>query len=518
MENFEAIDQIIQRNWNIFAKPGVLTVRPGYKSVGTNSWVTSVPAIVVMVDHNVAKQQFSLAIEGIAVDVREAGPSTKLRLQNLASYNNLVAAGREEFAYPEFPFERDAQTGKLLVAAEAELMAKAKPSIPYTPPDGIELSEVNEEMTITCHVSPDAGWPMLQKFLSDVKSSLTIGMYDFTSAHILQALEGDLSATKGLMMVLDHPARNPSADQNDQETLDSLKGHLIERFQGAWALVRQNPAIDTWIFPTAYHIKVAVKDSSSFWLSSGNWNNSNQPDIDPIADPAGAEGALIHSDRDWHVIVGDEKLAKIFEKFLQHDFEVASQEQSGSRLVGLSVQDILPSITEVEAAAPRKFFAPLEIQNKKIRIQPVLTPDNYSIKILELIKSAKDRFYMQTQYIHPSDKPGDHDFQLLIEAVRDRIDAGCDVRLITSEFQLQSGWLEKLQMAGIDLSKVRVQNRVHNKGIVVDSSVVALGSHNWSSDGTLRNRDATLIIYDEEAAQYYESIFLYDWDNLARGP
>ena len=33
-----------------------------------------------------------------------------------------------------------------------------------------------------------------------------------------------------------------------------------------------------WIFRTAYHIKVAVRDHSTFWLSSGNWNNSNQPE------------------------------------------------------------------------------------------------------------------------------------------------------------------------------------------------------------------------------------------------
>ena len=71
-------------------------------------------------------------------------------------------------------------------------------------------------------------------------------------------------------------------------------------------------------------------------------------------------------------------------------------------------------------------------------------------------------------------------------------------------------------MAGIDTSLVRIQTRVHNKGIVVDSTTVALGSHNWSGDGTLRNRDATLIIHNEEAAQYFERIFLADWTTLAR--
>ena len=62
---------------------------------------------------------------------------------------------------------------------------------------------------------------------------------------------------------------------------------------------------------------------------------------------------------------------------------------------------------------------------------------------------------------------------------------------------------------------LRRQPKVHNKGIVVDSHVVMVSSQNWSADGTLRNRDAGLIIFNPEAAAYFEEIFLHDWDNLA---
>ena len=49
----------------------------------------------------------------------------------------------------------------------------------------------------------------------------------------------------------------------------------------------------------------------------------------------------------------------------------------------------------------------------------------------------------------------------------------------------------------------------------MDSRVVMLGSQNWSGDGVLRNRDASLILYDEEAAKYYQEIFLHDWTLMA---
>jgi phosphatidylserine/phosphatidylglycerophosphate/cardiolipin synthase-like enzyme len=43
-----------------------------------------------------------------------------------------------------------------------------------------------------------------------------------------------------------------------------------------------------------------------------------------------------------------------------------------------------------------------------------------------------------------------------------------------------------------------------------------VSSQNWSTDGTLYNRDAGVIIYDASAAQYFQQIFLHDWEHLAR--
>jgi phosphatidylserine/phosphatidylglycerophosphate/cardiolipin synthase-like enzyme len=133
---------------------------------------------------------------------------------------------------------------------------------------------------------------------------------------------------------------------------------------------------------------------------------------------------------------------------------------------------------------------------------------------MPLIQSAQQKFYMQTQYIHPSGKTGDEDHDALIAAVKERIDAGVDVRLITSEYQT-ADWVEKVAQAGIPPSALRRQPKVHNKGVVVDGKVVMVSSQNWSADGTLRNRDAGLIIHNAEAATYFEQIFLHDWDYLA---
>lgn len=49
----------------------------------------------------------------------------------------------------------------------------------------------------------------------------------------------------------------------------------------------------------------------------------------------------------------------------------------------------------------------------------------------------------------------------------------------------------------------------------MDGKTVLVSSTNWSGDGVLRNRDAGLIIHNEEVAQYYLQVFLDDWDPRA---
>jgi hypothetical protein len=516
-----AVDQVISEHLAELTKPGVLSVRPGYQAAG--HWLTKKPAIVVTVDAKSddlsPDQRLPETIGGYAVDVRQADPLQQLRAKNQGLFVNVAARARPELERPVFPFERDLSGQSLAPLADAVATARrpTKPQIPYTGPAGETLDAIEDNFTITCHASPDAGWTTLKPFLQGTKNRLTVGMYDFTSAHVLQTVEQALQGKK-LSLVLDHPAPNKTRDQTDEQTRDDLTQSLNANFSFAWALERADPMISRWIYPTAYHIKVAVRDGKAFWLSSGNWNNSNQPDIDPVADPTGSAAVAKKSDRDWHVIVEHAGLAGVYEAYLKHDLEIASQNQASTGGMDASLLAALGELAEppetIAARAAKQYFAPHKI-TARMKIQPILTPDNYVDFILPLINGAQKSFYMQTQYIHPSDKPGDEKLAALIEAVARQIKSGLDVRLIASQYETLD-YLELLQDAGIELSSVRIQANVHNKGMIVDSKIVALGSQNWSGDGVIRNRDATLIIYNEEAAKYWEQIFLHDWTNLAQ--
>jgi phosphatidylserine/phosphatidylglycerophosphate/cardiolipin synthase-like enzyme len=489
-------------------QPGIVDVQPGFKTV--NDWPTKEPAIIVTKAAGAATPSLPADIDGIDIEVREATDVEQLRHDDPSRYAAL-AAKHSELATGAF------EDAAVETAVEPEVLAK--PQEAYTPPK-TTLKTVSGNLTFNCHASPDAGWPTLRAFLSKTKSRLTVGLYDFTSEHILKGLEEAMASGQKLEITLDNPPRNPTADQTDTQTLKALKDGLGESLTAAWAPVRSNKAIEKWIFPTAYHIKVAVRDGSSVWLSSGNWNNSNQPDMDPINDPQSTDQATAKkSDRDWHVVIDDPDIAAQYEEFLKHDNEVArTLGPEGAGLFAIESPEEMPPF-ELEAKAIQfEFRAPLVLANENASITPLLTPDRgvYQPAMLELIQSAKSTLYIQLQYIHPSNKEGDSDFTALIDAVAERINGGVDVRIICSQFQVSNGWLDRLQTAGIDLSRVKIQNGVHNKGFVIDSKRVALGSQNWSADGVLRNRDASVIIDNPQAAAYFEQIFLHDWDRIAR--
>ncbi len=510
-----AIDRHIHELW----KPGVLSVRPGYKV--KDDWLTPTPSIVVTVEHKVAHlsqdQMLPTQVDGVPVDVRQASPEKRKELANPSGYAGDLRLAPNLGSVPHFPEERTLSGVWPADAASAHdslaHAVAAKPQLTYTPPNGVFLRPVEADTTIHVGASPDAGWKMLRPFLEGTEAALTVGLYDFTSAHI-EAVVAKSLVGKQMTLVLDHPAKNPTADQTDVQTVAELRTALANRFDQAWALTRTDPEANAWIFPTAYHIKLAVRDHVAFWLSSGNWNNSNEPDIDPKSSATDRDTAR-HCDRDWHVIVEQPQLADIFEQYILNDKAIAAAHNLPPASVGTPLPPPVLGNTQTEPF--ERFFDPLTITGT-MQIAPLLTPDPgvYAGAVKELIASATKSLYMQFQYIELP-RPGVTDAQGFIELVQAVIErqAQVELKIIMSEFE-KVGYLEQLQTMGLDVvNNVKIQNNVHNKGMVVDGKAVLLSSQNWSTDGTLYNRDAGVIIYNKQAAEYFQQIFLHDWANLA---
>jgi phosphatidylserine/phosphatidylglycerophosphate/cardiolipin synthase-like enzyme len=509
MNTLEKLIPIIKRNLRKFHKPGVLCVRPGY--CHKKHWPTKKPAIVVVLDNSARVPKLPAAVGGVTVEARPATDLEQFSYDHPERYSRLAehrAELRGTSLLPEFDPETDSVaspiTSRVASARRRKIPLNYVDSVPDVP-----LDPVAGTISIKCCVSPDAGWPTLQEFVSNTKTKLKVSMYDFTSKHILDLFESALG-DKEVQLTLDDPPANPHEDQLDPETVESLQNSL-SRFGSAWALVRSSPEADAWLFPTAYHIKVMVRDGNAVWISSGNLNNSNQPEIDPFGDPQPTDQETAKaSDRDWHVVINSPELAQTLEAYLDSDFQFAT----------LHAAHLSPALKQPKPALKRSsmigdftFVAPRDF-NETMTITPLLTPDPgvYQQAMLELINSVTKSLYIQLQYIHPTSDATLSKFTDLIDAVAEKINAGLDVKIILSEFQRLRGGLDALQAAGVNLDNVKIQNNVHNKGFVIDHKKVVVSSMNWSGEGVLSNRDAGVIIDNANVAAYYEKIFLEDWN------
>ncbi len=368
------LNAIIDEHLAAFDKPGVLSVRPGFKV--TNAWLTDRRCIVVTVRRKLARppegQALPRDIAGVPVDVRQASPEKRMEIEDPQRYAAELRLAPDAGSVPHFAHERTLTGARPAAAASAhaELARIEKPKLAYNGPAGVALEPIEAPATIHLSASPDAGWGMLKQFLVGTSASLTVGLYDFTSAHILSVAEEHL-AGKRFELVLDDPPENAEADQTDADTVADLRQALGGALDQAWALTKLDGQATAWIYPTAYHIKVAVRDNSVFWLSSGNWNNANQPDIDPISDPADAPAAR-HYDRDWHVVVEQPQLARLFEAYILNDLAIAAAHNA----IAAPRRPRLPPARAGSAKTPafNQFF-PADTVSGRIKITPLLTPD-----------------------------------------------------------------------------------------------------------------------------------------------
>jgi hypothetical protein len=512
------LNAVIDEQLTAFDKPGVLSVRPGFKMTG--DWLTDRRCIVVTVVKKVARPPHGDALPrevgGVAVDVREASPRKRLEVEDPQVYASELRLTPDTGSVPHFPDERTLSGSRpaLAASAHAQLASIAKPELPYAGPPGVALDPIEARTTIRLSASPDTGWPTLRDFIAGTDEALTVGLYDFTAKHIASEVTRHLRG-KQLSLVLDHPPQNATADQTDADTVAELTTTLGDEFHQAWALAKLDTDATAWIYPTSYHIKVAVRDHTAMWLSSGNWNNSNQPVLDPTKNAADATVAR-HCDRDWHVVIEQPQLASVLESYIINDLTVAAAhnvppEQAGPPLTP-------PPLGSTETKPFHQFF-PAKTVTATMRIAPLLTPDPgvYVNAVTALIAAAQHTLYMQFQYIEMPEAVDatSQGFVDLVNAVVARQNAGVDVRIIMSEFET-AGYLEQLQAIGLNVvDNVRIQPNVHNKGIIADGASVLVSSQNWSTDGTLYNRDAGVIISDPTAAQYFQDIFLHDWEYLA---
>lgn len=492
----------------------VLAIRPGYYYPPTGK---PVPAVVVAVTPGTTPVNAADLAKrfGVPVSVIDATVEEQVAAQDKAE-------APVSFAPMEPPV---ASAFESLLSGEDITEFGPPKGGDYEPLDPPDLPLIDEPMKATICVSPEAGWSELETFLEGTKNRLTVAMYQFTAPHIFKAVQDAVTPPGRTFELVLHPRPEKPArsgvkanDLDEEEAvLKPLTEEMKDRFKMSWATLNSK-ATPHGLWASAYHIKVAVRDSDTTWLSSGNWQSSNQPNVHPFNGsheklPAGFQRKY---NRDYHAIIENDKLASVYETYIKRDYDLTIKAGAAE---SFAVPDVFVPIEEegeeaLEFAAPPQLFKPLQL-DRRIKVQPLLTPDNYAENALKLIQSAKKSVWYQNQYINYRGTSEDfNEFRALVSALKKKIDDGLEVRIICRDMMKQES-LDILIGLGFPREAFRFQPACHNKTIIVDGAVVMFGSHNWSNEGVKTNRDASLIFYDKEIAEYLAEVFDYDWERLA---
>ena len=462
--------------------PGVASVRSGLEV--RNGQYTKDPAIIVAIDHSVPGSASTISML----------PQT----------------------YQSFPVRIRAATPEDLLRKAGGFALEGVPRINYEKPANLSLDSVDEEMFAVFHVSPDAGWPQLREFLSRTRKSLTIGLYNFATDHVEEELFKAVSLDpRTFDLVLgDAGIDRAHTDAFEQRIVEKFSDALNSRFRFELADGARR------LFAGHYHIKVAVRDSSAFWLSSGNWEPSNQPNVDPIASFETDWTLLRKKNREWHAVILSQTLAETFEEYIKYDLESYREIRTTLREAPPQPSPPLFLVPQVETIQERpagdaKYFKPLVVR-KRLRIQPLLTPDNFIDHVIPLIESATDSIELQNQTLKWRHQNVDDRFEHMMSTLLAKHNNGVRVRFILrSDFSPEMKDL--LVEHGFEPEQIRLLSKCHTKGMIVDSRRTLIGSHNLSEHGAFANRDASLIVDDEEVATYFREIFEFDWNRASRG-
>ena len=264
--------------------------------------------------------------------------------------------------------------------------------------------------------------------------------------------------------------------------------------------------------PYSYiHSKVAVRDTESVWISSGNWKDTSLP-------PDGV------GNREWSVIVNSNSFAELVLSRLSWDenenhLHISPHSSNHAPTFDWEMED--PTGGSFQEPSTQSYSGPFEMQL-------MTCPDDCVNGIIEMIESADSTIELSLQYLDLDWYWGFGD-NPIIEAIYQAAQRGVQVRLLLNGFYadiddeirdavnlFNTNWnaTEGLDVTARLMAWSDTITKLHNKGAIIDGESVLIGSMNWGSSAALRNREMGVLIHGQELASEYLQSFDEDWSRL----
>ncbi len=164
-----------------------------------------------------------------------------------------------------------------------------------------------------------------------------------------------------------------------------------------------------------------------------------------------------------------------------------------------------------------------EITSNNTKIIPLNDRDYYPVAIQKIESAQKSIHMVMYEILWYGDPDTDnHEVSLLGRALADAAKRGVDVRVIMDDgrgygfvndalVEAAQNWKDYFTSKGVQVEFDWSNETTHDKLIIIDGSIVIVGSTNWSTSALEYNHEANALIESKEVASVYESYFEDLW-------
>ena len=349
----------------------------------------------------------------------------------------------------------------------------------------------------TAFVSPDCSFRVLQGELNTATSSLYINLYQFDNPYLMDLLVDALDRGVDVQLLLEGTP---------------VGGITGEELYIAETIAKSGGEVRFADDPFINHAKYAIIDNETAVVMTENWKTTGVPTNNSFGN------------RGWGIVLRNEEVADYFTEVFLEDFYRAKEFAPGLEKTN-SITRAIPQGSYAPAFEPRTVTG-------NFTVIPVLAPDTAlsNETILGAIQSAQESIFVQQFSAGRFWSVAPNTFiAALIAAAR----RGCEVKVLldSRDYNVDAwndndeavAWLEQVareenlnleaklaDLDGLGLAKV------HTKGLIMDGKKVIITSLNWNANSG-HNREAGVIVENEEIASFFEDVFFHDWNVSVNG-
>jgi phosphatidylserine/phosphatidylglycerophosphate/cardiolipin synthase-like enzyme len=354
---------------------------------------------------------------------------------------------------------------------------------------------------IRTFVSPDCSFETITSELKKANESIYFNIYEFTNPFLCDEL---ISALKRNVSVNIFLEGSPVGGIPDKEKYILNR---IATYGGNIRLIVSDDENSVYNRYTFDHGKYLIIDNRTVIVESCNWAKTGIPKD------------TSYGNREWGIVVRSEDVAEYFLNVFFDDYNVNRCDSYSFDMMDFAV----PSDFFMDETIPYGWyepsFEPVTYKGNFSAI-PVFSPDTSYKAICDMIDSAAESIYIQQLYIYKDWKGQISPF---VEKLVNKAKQGVDIKVIMNYNPRYESSNEKCNLTKTYFEEHDIEvkfiytnwsifSNIHNKGMIVDNNSVLISSINWNENSVTRNREAGIIIENEEVAQYYAEVFFYDWN------